>query len=291
MPPDVQPPTPTVTDMTDDSSPELEPGLAAASAHFDGVADADERALVDGSPEVLGLVASFAVVKAALNDLPPVPATDLDDTVAAALAEFDTLHASPAVAAAAFSAAAVRVDRPRWSRILTVAAAAVVIGVVGVAVAKGVGGNSSRSSSAGKTEFDATTVAGASSAGGAPEATATDAIAGLVSSTIGSINASADALPSYDQPADLRTLPGGAISQDTGDSGLPAVPAASGTPGSNGQPLNGPIVFAFTCPLTSQQVFIAEINWKGAPAAAVRDTVTGVTQAIDPQCKVLVSVP
>jgi hypothetical protein len=65
---------------------------------------------------------------------------------------------------------------------------------------------------------------------------------------------------------------------------------AKGTPGSNGIPLTGPLVFPFTCPLTAQQVFIAEISWQGTPAAAVRDTVTGITQAIDPHCKVLVSV-
>jgi hypothetical protein len=274
--------------MNDDPFPELEPGLAAASAHFDGVADAHERALVDGSEALQATVASFAAVHLALNDLPPVSEADLDDTVAMALAAFDTL----AAAASRAPAVAARVDHPRWSRVLTVAAAAVILGVVGVAVAKGVGGSTSRLSSAGKTAFDATTIAAPSSAGGAAQASSSDAVAGQVTSTIGAINASADALPSYDQITDLRTLPGSIEAAGApADSGLPIVPGPdSGVRGSNGVPLTGPLVFPFTCPLTTQQLFIAEINWKGAPAAAVRDTVTGITQAIDRQCKVLVSV-
>jgi hypothetical protein len=169
-----------------------------------------------------------------------------------------------------------------------VAAAAVILGVVGVAIAKNGNDNSRQSTSAGEKAFDVATTAAASAGGALAPGTA----GGAASSTIGAINSSADALPSYDQPADLRTLPGTeADVQAPPDSGAPVVPAAnSGTPGSNGQPLNGPLVFPFTCPLTAQQVFIAEINWQGAPAAAVRDTVTGVTQAIDSQCKVLVSV-
>jgi hypothetical protein len=288
-----------MTDSTDDSFPELEPGLAAASAHFDGVADDHERALVDGSEELRSTVASFAAVKAVLNDLPPVPATELDDTLAAALAEFDSLGAAPAAAAAAFAvprAAGVvaHPQRARWSRVLAVAAAAAIIGVVGVAIAKNVGTDHSASSTAAEKGFDATTVAGLSGGAVSPPL-ATGGVAGAAgpASTIGAINAPADALPSYDQPSDLRNLPG--TEQDaqasTGDTGVPAVPAASGTPGQNGVPLTGPVVFPFTCPLTSSQVFIAEISWKGTPAAAVRDTVTGVTQAIDPQCKVLASTP
>jgi hypothetical protein len=50
-------------------------------------------------------------------------------------------------------------------------------------------------------------------------------------------------------------------------------------------------VFPFTCPLTADQVFIAEISWKGTPAAAVRNTVKNITQAIDQQCNVLASAP
>ena len=149
-----------MTDMNDDSSPELEPGLAAASAHFDGLADGDERALVEGSEELQGLVASFASVKVALNDLPPVPAAELEDTLAAALAEFDALGAVSAMpAAAAFSAATLaRPVRARWSRVLAVAAAAAIIGVVGVAVAKNVGTTDhSQASTAGEKSFGATT--------------------------------------------------------------------------------------------------------------------------------------
>jgi hypothetical protein len=41
------------------------------------------------------------------------------------------------------------------------------------------------------------------------------------------------------------------------------------------------------CPLGTHQVFVAEIVWKTTPAVVVRDTVTGVIQAIDDQCTVL----
>jgi hypothetical protein len=175
--------------------------------------------------------------------------------------------------------------------VLAVAAAAAIIGVVGVAVAKNVGTTTHSAASTAGEKFSATTTADASAAGGA--AGPTTAAAGLASgSTIGAISGPADALPNYDQPSDLLTLPGS--TQDavaTAESGAPVVPAASGTPGANGQPLNGPLVFPFTCPLTAHQVFIAEISWKGTPAAAVRDTVTNDTQAIDRQCKVLASAP
>jgi hypothetical protein len=279
--------------MNDDApseSPSADPApdLLAASACFDGTADADERALVDASPELRRMVAGFAQVKTALNDLPPVPANELDDAIAAALAEFDVLGAVPAAAAA--SPRVVPMARPtRWSRVLTVAAAAVVLGVVGVAVVKGIGGsNDSKSSTAAQTAFDA------SSAAPAVAGAAAESGAGATS-TIGAINVSADVLPQYDQPKDLRTLPG-TIAPTAGgvgaDSAPPAATAGAGTPGAKNaaQPLTGPLVFPFTCPLTAHQVFIAEILWRGAPAAAVRDTVTGVTQALDAQCNVLISV-
>ena len=49
--------------------------------------------------------------------------------------------------------------------------------------------------------------------------------------------------------------------------------------------------FAFDCTLTANQVILLEISWRGTPAVAVRDTVTGVIQAIDAQCNVLASAP
>ena len=73
----------TVTDMPDDSLPDLDPGLAAASAHFDGVAEPTERAAVEASPELQRLVASFGTVKAALNDVPAVEPAEVDHVVVA----------------------------------------------------------------------------------------------------------------------------------------------------------------------------------------------------------------
>ena len=278
--------------MNDDPSlPDLDPSdpdLLAASAVFDGVADDAERARVDASPVLGEMVVGFAAIRAALRDVPPAPAVELDDAVAAALAEFDVLANAPAVAAAATVPAAARA---RWSRVLAVAAAAVLLGVVGVAVAKGVGGSSRSSSSSARTTGlqSATTPAGGTVAAAADSDGSPGAFG--VTSTIGVIDVAADALPAYDQPNDLRTLPGtvdSTVGGATADS-APVAPAASPGKGVQ-QPLIGAMPFPFTCPLTAQQVFIAEISWKGTPAAAVRDTVTGITQAIDPQCKVLVSV-
>jgi hypothetical protein len=48
--------------------------------------------------------------------------------------------------------------------------------------------------------------------------------------------------------------------------------------------------FPFTCELSADQVVLGEISWQGTPAVAVRDTVTGVTEAIDQQCNVLATV-
>ncbi len=40
-------------------------------------------------------------------------------------------------------------------------------------------------------------------------------------------------------------------------------------------------------PRPATQVFVADILYNGRTAIAARDTVTGVTQAIDEQCNVL----
>lgn len=287
-------------DMKDDTGlPEVDPELALASAYLDDDVDADERARLEASPSLLALVATLRRLRISLADVPaPLPASQ-DVAVAAALAEFDAIVARPA-AAAAIAGNVVAMPRARWSRVLTAAAAALIIGVVGVAVLNATGGGSSNSTSS----------KGGTGPGVVPAAggTATDSAEGVTASTIGSIDGGADALPRYDQPDELRTLPD-ALSPSPGDvTGVEStsrdfhttqdssngatqgtgVPTAANTPG---QPLIGQLVFPFHCPLTGGQVFIAEISWRGTPAAAVRDTVTGVTQAIDLQCNVLVSVP
>lgn len=46
----------------------------------------------------------------------------------------------------------------------------------------------------------------------------------------------------------------------------------------------------YDCPLTADQVALAEVQWQGALGVAVYDTVTGVVTVIDPTCAVLTSV-
>ena len=267
--------------MNDDALlPDLSPEMALASAYLDATADPAGRDEVEASPELLRLVATFTSLRIALADLPPVPVANQDAAVAAALAEFDALGSAAATSAAAATVVAIR-QRARWSRVVIAAAASLVIGVAGVAAMKSIGDNSSKTSAS---HVERTGVDGAPTAAGG----AADVTDAATQQTIGVINGSADALPAYDRPEDLRTLPSSATIDDKGvvveSSVKPEVPTLPH------QPVVGPLTFPFTCPLSPTQLFIAEILWRGSPAAAVRDTVTGVTQAIDPQCSVLVSV-
>jgi hypothetical protein len=291
--------------MNDDA---LSPELELASAYLDGDVDEVQRAQVEASPELLAIVASFRQVQTGVRDTPVADAATRDTAVLAALAEFDVLRAPPAAAVA--PAAATNVvplqRRARFSRIMMSAAAALLIGGIGVVAIKSFGGSSSDQSSsadpAAAKEIAADTagsVAGDAAGGGPPQ-------------TIGAINGAASAVPALDEPQDLmafaaapapNTLAGGADTTafastettaagaeetiaDNGGAATETVAVATQAPTSRAAVQS----FTFDCPLEPTQVVVAEITWKGTPAVAVRDTVSGVIQALDAQCTVLASV-
>lgn len=261
--------------MTDHLHPESEPNAEAllASAFVDGVLTADEQAEVQGSAATQALARSFQQVRdslAATREV-VVDTTVRDTAIAAALAEFDALQAAEAAAPPAAAAVAPVIDlssRRRWpSRVLTAAAAVALLGVAGVAAF----GNSDDAGTADDARMlDAEVMAG----DGAP-------------STIGAINGAASFAVPIDDPQQLLTLP-------MPEASTTAVPTAdtadeqSGDESAGGGDAKLPGA-ARQC-LTGNQVFLADIVFQGTPAIAVRDTVTGVTQAIDEQCNVLAEV-
>ena len=134
--------------MTDHLHPETEPSAEAllASAFVDGVLTPAEQVELDQSPHAQALAQSFLEVRGALTAPLVVDGTVRDSAIAAALAEFDALRATPAVAAAASAPVIDLASRRRWpTRVMTAAAAVVLLGVAGVAV---FGGDDSNDSTA-----------------------------------------------------------------------------------------------------------------------------------------------
>lgn len=290
--------------MNDDA---LSPELELASAYLDGDVDEVQRAQVEASPELMALVASFGQVKAGLRDTPPVDAVARDTAVLAALAEFDVLRAPP-VAAADVAAASNVVPlqrRARFSRVVMSAAAALLIGGVGVVAVNSFGGSSNDESSG------ADPAAAKEIAADTADSIAGDAAGGATPQTIGAINGAATAVPALEEPQQLLAFASEpaptSLAEGTENS---AFAATETTAAGAAETVAGPDVaavtigdaspapgtrsvvpsFEFDCPLEPTQVVVVEITWKGTPAVAVRDTVSGVIQAIDAQCTVLATV-
>ncbi len=252
-----------------------------ASAYLDGEATAHERAMVEASPELLALVASFRQVRDTLGQVPAAPVAQRDTAIAAALAEFDR----PATVPAAPSNVVPFARRQRWSKVIGVAAAVMLMGVVGVAAVNSFKGSddSQSSSTAGDDQFTV--------AAGDAQKTASQDSSGRPVVTIGAINAPAVAVPQFTDPSQLRAmptpeaLPAGTVAASAPDSIASDGGVAADTTAAAATPM-----FSLECPLTEHQVVLGEIVWMDTPAVAVRDTVTGVTQALDHQCNVLISV-
>ncbi|MFM7687476.1 MAG: hypothetical protein ACKPDI_16370 [Actinomycetota bacterium] len=214
---------------------------------------------------------------AALADTPPVSSDAREAAIARALDVFDRMHTAPNVVAFP--------NRRRWYRPVAAAAAVVLLGVVTIGAINGLGGSDSDMSSSGTVATDA---AAAETARSAADSMPTGMVAGGgAESTIDAINATAIVVPDIATEDQLRALP---IAESA-----PSTMAAAETTAHSGAVTTPPAAytqlgFAFDCPLTADQVVLGAITWQGQPAAAVRDTVTGVTQAVDPQCNVLASV-
>ena len=273
--------------MTDnDPNAELNPQHELASAYLDGVASPTEQARVEASPELMTLVASFTAVRARIADVVPV-ATDTRDAAftaafAAAFAEFD----APALSPAERPAAVIPIrSSGRWARpVLSVAAAVLLVGTIGIAAKGGLSGDDSKSSSA-------TIESSAKAVGGEPATeTAADTMTAGSPSTIGSIQGGAQAAVVIDTPEQLQALAFASVA----DSAAPTAPSPETTAAAaeNTADTVGPLQVASNgraalgC-LTPQQEFLADIQYQGMFAIAARDTVTGMISAITDDCTVL----
>jgi hypothetical protein len=137
--------------MTDSPSPAdpgpVDPDVELASAHLDDEAGADERARVE-DPVVAAHLAAFGRVADQVRDVPPPPAGLLDDQVARAMASFDDEARVVPIGRTAGAT-------PWWQRIPlgAVAAALIVVALVGIASLGGFGGDDEDTAA---TAFDST---------------------------------------------------------------------------------------------------------------------------------------
>ena len=272
--------------MNDD---DLDPLHQLASAYLDDDITSADRVRVEASPELVGLVESFRQIRAGLGDVPAPPATTREAAFAAALLEFDGLSLGAAASMGSGSAAAPVVslaERRRWPiAVLSVAAALLLAGVVGITALNGRGGDDKSSSAT-----DAFNQQMAPSDAEAAEA----ADSATPMSTIGSITGGgAQVSMVIDTPEQLLAL------QAPSDVAFDLPPEATGaatadsTVADEGDSKRAASTFssspAISC-LAPQQTFLADIRYRGVFGIAARDTVTGVTQAIAEDCTVLVSV-
>lgn len=249
-----------------------------ASQYVDDQLSAAERAQVEASPQVMALVQRFDTQRSLLADVPPPAATARDAAVAAALAQFTMVEPPPNV---------VSLDRRRQSRWLSAAAAVVLLGVGGIALAGLTGGDDTSvavqnaTGDAAKTDRNAPTptepgqmeVAGGTSEDTFVDGTGVDntvagspdtGLSGGADPTIGSINGPVSPVPELRTDDDLRAVT---------TTGAPVVPS-----------------FELACTIDEGKEILAEITWNGTPALVVRDTVDGVITALDAQCRALASV-
>ena len=253
--------------MTDHLHPDTEPTNeeTLASAFVDDQVTPEEAALVQATSNIQAMALSYLTLRAELADTGTSEPAARDLAVNAALAEFDALAAVPTTATAVVHLS----TRRQWpTRVLAAAAAVAILGVAGVVV---FGGNDRNSQDNTASRSGDTAVAAESQ----------DVAGGAAPSTIGAINGSADYAAVIDTPQQLHDLA--------------APPAATPTALTTDEnATSAPIDAKYTTPgsqcLSTTQVFLASIVYQGSPAIAARDTVTGVTQAIDEQCRVLVEV-
>jgi hypothetical protein len=290
------------------SNEELPLSAEVASAYLDGELDATERAAASADPAVMAEVESFARVRAALGEVDPVVASTKTAAIAAALAEFDAIHAIPEspmtpalapegthVAAAATNVVSLQSRRMRAYRVLAGVAAAAVVGVVAVA-ALNTNGGSDREVSSSATEIQAATPSELPStkAAGAIEAAteATEAPAATMAAAAEddsgvAADSAAAAVPVIETKQELQEFAAGVESSRTSTES--SQPLSAEAPPQYGSPSPGG--YAPPSCLSSDQVVLGPILFQGADAVAVRDTATGALQAVDAvDCHVLIAV-
>ena len=276
--------------MSDDSLPR---DHETASAYLDGELEQDQRALAEASPTTMGLVEAFAVVHDRLTDLPPATDTARDQAIAAALAEFDALHA-PMVAAAMATPppAAIPLFKRTGFRIVSAAAAVLLVGAVGIAALNS-GGQDDDSSSADVPSADRALDTSA----GAPMEEADDAAGGgapdvmSASTTIGTITGPAQAARQVSSEDGLLALADelALTPTDGGETAADTMAPAETTGGASEYDAPGTMTtrVAATCDLSPTQVYVTDIIWIDTPAALVIDTDSGDVLAMGADCTVL----
>lgn len=266
-----------------DPSPEHE----LASAYVDAQASAAERARVEASAELRALVESVREIKSLVAAVPAPSSAVRDSAIASALAEFDRLapyrpHSPPALAGAGVvkmvresSNVVSLASRRRWpQRVLTAAAGFVLVGVVGVTVMNRSDDKSSSEATGPVPKIEANT---ADEAVGA--AVPVDAGGQVFTTMVAPLI--------INDPEELLLLP---TPTPDADSAPPAEDGSDTESASTiGLAQRESLDDALLC-MTDSQVFLADIIYKGTLAIAVRDTVSGVTAAIDSTCEVLASV-
>jgi len=240
-----------------------------ASAYLDGELSADERALVEASPDLMRVVEAMMAVRTALRHVPVEP-HHRSGAVQAALAEYDRGLAPSGSPVEPHTP--VSLDQRRrlrlQSRVLAVAAGLLLVGVVGVSVLRSDDTSSGSSGAAeSRAAADATAEAVAASDPVTQGVTATDATETKVAdtipgSTIGAINSPATAAVVVVDAAGLLALPD----------------ADTGTELSTG------------CALEANEVAIARIIWVDTTAWAIRATDTGAMRVLDLSCTTLTAV-
>ncbi len=292
--------------MNDD---ELPMRAETASAYLDGELAAAERIAAASDADTMALVDSFAQVRAALADVAPVDDDTRSSAIAAALAEFDGQRSTAPIAAAVATVTPLQQRRMRSYRLVTGVAAALVIGVVAVAVINSTGDDSKSSSAneavvplgaetADSAQTPALKVSDTEAAAGATEAAATPAAA---TPTAGgsSSGSSATTVPEVDNPAELAqyaTDLSGETSTTTASPAATEHPTTAVAASSTATPQVAPSPASATayqppaC-VPSYDTVLGPISVKGTAAFAVRDTSAGMLRAIDAvDCQVLFSV-
>jgi negative regulator of sigma E activity len=263
-----------------------------ASAYLDGELDATERAAAAGDPEVMAIVDSFTRVRAALGEAEPVVESSRTAAIAAALAEFDSIHAtvspSPMPAATTARIISMQSRRMRTYRVLTGVAAALVVGVVAVAALNSTDTSDQASTAIERSAAPAATEAPAEAA--VPKAADSDDT-GLVPAA-GDVfsETTASEVPAIDNSQELTEYASGlelaastAAPADAATTDAPVGAAADAAAGSADAPP--------AC-IRPDQVVLGAIVFQGDSAFAVRDDTTGALQAIDAvNCRLLVEVP
>jgi pilus assembly protein FimV len=275
------------------SNEDLPQSAELASAYLDGELDGPQRAAAAGDPNVMAAVDSLARVRAALGDVPIADPTSKDTAIAAALAEFDAMRSTSTAAATATAPAAVvslQSRRHRAYRVISGAAAAAIVAVVAVAALNSNRGSDDSTSSA--TEVPAIAAADtapelkavAADAGAtmeaAPEASESDSVGGQDDTASVPAIGTPEALTQYAESmetASITAAPAGTTA--------PAATVAAAAPSAQDA---GSAGYAAVACLSSDQVVIGSIIYKGTPALAVHNYGTDTLQAIaDSDCRVL----